>query len=194
MKKLILSIFTILLLVNVFAQNVDRRRPASLGVSFFKNDFVTAPEINRGGLANVLKNHHLFAKGRMNAGVALNYLKGLSNHIDFAAALGGSFVTYPIPNKPPSSNKFLLETTGSLNFKLLPDNFVVVPYADLGIGISSYSGHYAAFAPVGAGLQINLHDETFLSFNSQYRIPVTEMAAPHLYYSFTIYGVIGKKK
>jgi len=194
MKKLILSIFTIVLFATVFGQGTDRRRPASLGVSFYQNDFVTAKEINSNGFASVLRDKHLFESGRRNAGFGFNFLKGLTNRIDFAATLGGSFVAYPIPNRPANNSKLLLETTGNLNFKLLPDNFVVVPFVDLGLGISSFTGHYAAFAPVGAGLQVNFHDEAFLSLNSQYRIPVTDMAAPHLFYSFTIYGVIGKKK
>ena len=195
MKKLILSVITLFLFVTAFAQSEDYRRPASLGIGFFLNDFTTAAEIKRDGLANVLKNKNLFRTNRFNAGASVNYMKGLSNHVDFVGTLGGSFVDYPIPNLPPfSATKFLAEATANLDLKLLSDKYYVVPYLDFGVGVSKYTTHYAGFAPVGLGIQFNIVDEFFITLNSQYRIPVTEAAASHLYHSFTIYSTLGKKK
>ena len=194
MKKLILSVLTILLYTSSFSQDGDFRKRSALGVSFFLNDFQTAADIKKNGLGSVIRDKNLFRTSRMNPGLALNYLKGLSNHIDFAATLGGSFVDYPIANLPRQGNHFLLETTAGLNLKLVSDNYWVVPFANVGIGASKYTGHYAAFMPVGVGLQINLVDEAFIIYNSQYRIPVTDQAASHLYHSIGIAGVIGKKK
>lgn len=195
MKKLILSIVTILLVVSVSAQSNDYRRPASIGLSFFVNDFTTAAQIKKDGLGSVLRNKDLFRSRRLNAGIALNYLKGLSNQVDFVGTLGGSFVDYPVPNLPPTGrNRFLTEATANLNIKLLNDNYCVVPYADFGVGVSKYTSHYAAFAPIGIGFQINLAEEVFFTLNSQYRLPITEAAASYLFHSLTFYGVLGKKK
>lgn len=195
MKKLILSVVTILVVVSVFSQSDDYRRPASIGVSFFVNDFTTAAQIKKNGFGSVIRNRDLLRSERLNAGLTLNYLKGLSNHVDFLGTLGGSFVDYPIPNLPRlGKNKFLTEATASLNIKLLSDNFWIVPFADFGLGVSKYTSHYAAFSPMGVGAQINLTDEVFFTINSQYRVPITEAAAAHLYHSLTFYGVIGQKK
>ncbi len=195
MKKLILSIISILLIVTVFAQSNDHRRASSIGVSFFVNDFATAADIKMNGLGSVLRAKNLLRSNRFNAGLAINYMKGLSNHVDFVGTLGGSFVDYPIRNLPPfSSNKFLAETTTSLDIKLLSDKYWVVPYVDFGLGVSKYTSHYAAFAPLGAGVQFNLAEEVFFTINTQYRIPITEAASTHLYHSLTFYGVVGKKK
>ena len=195
MKKLILSVVTILMVVSVFAQSDDYRRPASIGVSFFVNDFTTAAQIKKNGFGSVIRNRDLFRPARLNAGIALNYLKGLSNHVDFMGTLGASFVDYPINNLPPfSKNNLLAEATANLNLKLLNDNYWIVPYADFGLGVSKYTTHFAAFSPMGLGVQINLSDEAFFTLNSQYRVPITEAATAHLYHSITIYGVLGKKK
>ncbi|HUS02757.1 MAG TPA: thrombospondin type 3 repeat-containing protein, partial [Chitinophagaceae bacterium] len=194
MKKLILSILTILLYTSSFSQDGNYRKQSALGVSFFFNDFQTAADIKKNGFGSVIRQKNLFNTKRMNPGLALNYLKGFTNHIDFAGSLGGSFVDYPIANLPSKGNHFLLEATAGLNLKLLPDNYWVVPFAHVGIGASKYSSHYAAFMPVGAGLQINLVDEAFIIFNSQYRLAVTDQAAPHLYHSIGIAGIIGQKK
>ena len=194
MKKLILSFFAILLIISVFGQT-DRRRPTSIGISFFLNDFKTAADIKNSGFGRVIRDKNLFKSDRQNPGLALNYLKGLTNHVDFAASLGGSFVDYPLPTSSTAGrNKFLLEATANFNLKLLTDNFWVVPFADAGVGVSKYLSHYAAFAPLGAGFQFNVGQETFFTINSQYRLAVTDKAASHLYHSLTIYGVIGKKK
>lgn len=194
MKKLILSIFTLLLVVSVFAQT-DRRRPSSLGVSFFVNDFQTAADIKKNGLGSVIRAKNIFKSERLNPGLSLNYLKGLSNHIDFKASLGGSFVDYPVPNTVLlGKESFLLEATAGLNLKLLSDNYWVVPYADLGLGVSKYLSHYAAFAPLGAGLYINFSENAFITLGSQYRLAVTETAASYLHHGITVYGVLGKRK
>jgi hypothetical protein len=195
MKKFILSIFTLLLVVSASAQSNDYRRPGSIGVSFFLSDFQSAAEIKKNGLGSVIRSKNLTRTGRMNPGLAFNYIQGLSNHVDFSASLGASFVDYPIPNQTSTGNKkFLLETTANLNLKLLTDNFWVVPYVDLGVGISKYTSHYAAIVPMGVGLQFNLAEDAFFTINSQYRVPVTESAASHLYHALTFYGVIGQKK
>jgi OmpA-OmpF porin, OOP family len=195
MKKIILSILTILLFVNVFAQSGAQRRPASVGISFFMNDFQSAAEIKKSGLGSFLRSGDILRSDRLNAGLAVNFLKGLSNHVDFTASFGAAYVDYPVPNVAPfAKDNILVEATGGLNLKLLADNFWVVPFVDLGVGVSKYKGYYASFAPVGVGLQVNLLEEVFLNFNSQYRLPITENAANHLYHSFTLYTVLGKKK
>lgn len=181
--------------LTVFAQNEDLRRPSSLGITFFLNDFNSAADIRRDGLGSLIRDKNLFKFNRMNAGVAINYLKGLNNLVDFNSTLGASFVDYPVPNVPSFSREvFLLEATGNINVKLLNDKFFFVPFVDLGIGVSKVKSYYAAFAPVGFGFQFNILDEAFITLNSQYRLPVTENAAGHLYHGLTLYGVLGKKK
>ncbi len=195
MKKIILSFFTVAIFSYCFAQDVDHRQPSALGVSFFLNDFKTAADIKRNGLSTVIRNKNLFRLNRFNPGIALTYYKGLANLVDFAGTLGGSFVDYPFTNQASSGNAhFLSEATASLNIKLLPDNFWVVPFADLGIGASKYIHHYAAFIPVGVGIKVNFSDEAFFTLNSQYRFAATENASAHLYHSLTVAGNIGQRR
>ena len=99
MKKLILSVFITILVSSASAQSIDQRRPPSLGISVFLSDFQSAADIKKNGLGSVIRSKNLTRPRRMNPGLALNYLQGLSNHVDFAATLGGSFVDYPIPNQ-----------------------------------------------------------------------------------------------
>ena len=131
----------------------------------------------------------------MNPGLALSYLEGLSNHVDLIGTLSGSFVEYPIPGKDnASNNKFLLEAAGVANLKLLTDHYFISPYLSIGAGISKWGGYYGAFIPAGIGLQVKLFDEASLMINSQYRMPVTENVAYHLYHSIGFAGNLFKRK
>jgi OmpA-OmpF porin, OOP family len=194
MKKILLSFLTIGFIVSCFGQNDYKKRPA-LGVSFILNDFKTAATLRATSLSNVLQTKEWKQTGNMAAGLGLSYIQGLSNNVDFAGTISGSFLDYPVPNKPlAGSSNLLLEGVATANVKLLSDKYWLSPFITAGLGASKYKGYFAAVAPVGLGLQINLYDEAFILINSQYRIPVTENAAYHLYHSVGIAGNIGKKK
>jgi OmpA-OmpF porin, OOP family len=194
MKKILLSLFAIALFVTAFSQNEYKKSP-SLGVHFVLNDFKTADDLRSVGLANVIKNKQWNKTGRMVAGMAVSYIQGLSNHVDFAGSLSGSFLDYPVPGKPTTGKtNLLLEAVATGNLKLLSDKYCVSPFLTLGVGASKYKGYYNAFIPAGAGVQVKLFDDAFLMVNTQYRIPVTENAAYHLYHSFGVAASIAKKK
>ncbi|NOT90630.1 OmpA family protein [Ferruginibacter sp.] len=194
MKKILLSLLAIVSLLNSFGQNDYKKRPA-LGVHFLLNDFKTAATIRSTSLANVLQTKQWNKTKDMAAGLAISYIQGLSNHIDFESSLSGSFVDYPVPGESlTGSTNLLLEAVATANIKLLTDKYWVNPYISAGLGAAKYKGYYSAIAPIGLGLQVNLYDEAFLLINTQYRVPITENATYHLYHSIGIAGNIGKKK
>ncbi|MEO6638788.1 MAG: hypothetical protein ABIN25_10940, partial [Ginsengibacter sp.] len=196
MKKLFTLIFATILFATSFGQQENYKKPHSLGITFFLNDFQTAADLRTKGLVSVLEEGKLLDKDRISPGLAINYLTGISKHMDFIGTLGGSFVTYPLKNQLPSSslNSFLTEANASLNIKLLSDKYWVTPFFDIGAGVSTYKKYVAAYIPVGTGLQVNLSDQVFLLINNQYRIPVTERAEYHLYHSITMASSIQTKK
>ena len=194
MKKILFLLMATAFFSTTFGQQ-EYKKGKALGVSFFMNDFKAASDIRSQGIVRVLDNKDFFKPNQMNPGLAINFLSGLSNHMDFISTLSGSFLDYPIEGVASNNaDKFMMELTGSINFKLLSDHYYVTPYVDLGVGGSKYGSKFAAFVPAGLGLQVNLIDEAFLLLNSQYRIPVTENASYHFYHSIGVAGTISKKK
>jgi hypothetical protein len=129
----------------------------------------------------------------METGIAVSYFKGLNNHLDLVATLGGSFADYAVGSENSIDSRLLLEGDVSLNLKLLTEKYWLTPYASLGAGLSRYGSYYGALIPVGIGLKLNLFDEAHFFINSQYRIPVTTNTANyHFLHSIGIAGVIGK--
>ncbi len=194
MKKIALSFLAMGLLLSSYGQNEYKKRPA-LGVHFVLNDFKSASLLRATSLSNVLRTKQWKATRDMVPGLAVSYMQGLNNNVDFETSISASFLDYPVPGKAlAGNNNLLLEAVATANVKLLSDKYWVSPFLTGGLGVAKYKGYYAAIAPVGLGIQVNIFDEAFLMLNSQYRIPITENGAYHFYHSIGIVGNIGKKK
>ncbi len=194
MKKILLSLAALVMFTAAIAQDEYKKKP-TFGFQFIMNDFQTAADIRSSGLSNVLKAEEWYKTKRMSPGLAVNYIQGLSNHVDFAATLSGSFLDYPVPNRLQSvDDRFLLEAAATANLKLVSDKYRVSPFLTLGVGASKYKGYFGAFIPAGVGIQIRLVENTFVLLNSQYRIPVTENVAYHFYHGIGIAQSFGKAK
>ncbi|MGZ8510166.1 MAG: OmpA family protein [Chitinophagaceae bacterium] len=197
MKKILTILFALYFIVpGTFAQD-DEIRPAAIGVSFILNDFTTADRIRSGSLSRVLSNKQWAKVREMAPGLAVTYFKGLRKHVDFAGTLAGSFVNYPLLNRPArSGDKFLLEADASVNLKMVSEKYWVQPYLIAGLGAQMYDGiYFGAFIPTGVGLKLNLFDDAHLFVTSQYRIPVTkETVNYHFLHQFGIAGRVGARK
>ena len=176
--------------------NQEYKRGAAIGVYFFLNDFKTASAIRNGSLNSVFLDKKFGKVKEMAPGLALVYMKGISNHVDYAITAAGSFVDYQLQNRPGTtsgSEKFLLEVDASVIGKMVTDKYWLIPTVSLGAGFSKYGSYFGAYIPAGLGLQLNFFDEAFLLINSQYRIPVTETANYHFFHSIGIAGSMFKK-
>lgn len=197
MKKLLASVVAVCFLFTTgYSQTKATPRQSSIGISFTLTDFLTPQRIRSTSLAQVMNKKQVAKFREMSPGIAVSYFQGLLPRIDFAATFNGTFLDYPFRNRAPfGSNSFLLEADASAQFKLLTEDYWLIPYADAGVGAHMYKSYYGAFVPLGVGLRINLFDEAGININSQYRIPVNnETSNYHFFHSVGIYGIIGQKK
>lgn len=197
MKKfLVLLMVLTLVLSDCYAQNENYVRPVSIGVSFFFNDFITAERLRSSNLSSVLREKQWAKFREMSPGLALSYIKGLSNHVDLASTLAGSFSKITLPGLTTRpEERFLMEGDVSLNLKMLSDRYIFTPYLIAGAGAGYYDGKFAAFTPLGGGFKVNFFDEAALFITSQYRVPVTtENTNYHFFNSIGFAGIIGKRK
>ena len=196
MKKLLLILLLAQGFLQVsFAQDNDYIKRPALGVNFFFNDFNGAGYIKTFGLNRAIRDKQIGQFKNMAPGLAVNYLNGISKHLDLSVGLAGSFLDYPISGKSPFGNdNLLLEGDVTVNAKMLTDKYWFTPYVTAGLGASKYKGYYGAIVPVGVGVQVNFYDEAFLFINAQHRFGITENTSNHLYYSIGVAGNIGVKK
>ena len=200
MKKFLFCLLAIGLSTGLFSQTLTSyKKTPTLSVNFFLKDMQTANLIDHTSLSSVLNNKQWPKTKDMSPGLALQYFEGLTEHIDFMGSLGGSFVKYPFSYysgvTSPTESKFLLETSANLNFKLLTDNYFMVPYFTLGLGASMYNGAYfAAYVPTGLGLQLNLGEGTFVNTVFGYNAKISPLSTNHLTYSIGISSPLKDKK
>ncbi|MCX6206350.1 MAG: OmpA family protein [Bacteroidetes bacterium] len=188
MKKILF--FTVVLGLSAisFAQTTSYKRMPSLGINFFLQDFKTPALINSSSLSDVLANK-TWGKGKdMSLGLSLQFLTGMTEHIDFTTSLGGTLLSYPFRAESgiavAGSDRLLLEWDAGLNFKLLTDKHFLVPYLSAGIGASMYGGTYfGAFMPIGAGLEFNLGEGVRLNTQMNYRSQVSVLTTNHINYT-----------
>ena len=194
MKKNILSILTMMVCVISYGQSQYQKLP-SFGIHFFVNDFATAAEIRSTNLTQVIKNKQYYASERMSPGLALSFMKGIDKYIDINASVAGSFVDYDVPNTGRAGGtKFFIEAAFTGNLKLLSDKYIINPFLTAGIGGYSFRSTYGAFIPLGTGIQVKLGKDIFALANAQYRVPVTEKAVYHFYYSLGVAAPLVSRK
>ncbi|MEX0635269.1 MAG: hypothetical protein WD135_00770, partial [Ferruginibacter sp.] len=194
MKKIMLFLAAMVCFTLAIAQN-NFKKTAGFAVQFTLNDFKTPQSLRSGGVAAAIKDEDWKTMKEMSPGIALSYLQGLSDHVDFAGTLSGSFSNVPVPNKPVNSNRYLLlEAAATANLKLLTDDYFFTPFLTLGVGATKFRNYFSAFMPIGAGLQFKLGPESFLLINSQYRIPVTDNGAYNLYHAIGFAQTMERKE
>jgi outer membrane protein OmpA-like peptidoglycan-associated protein len=200
MKKILFFLVAVGLSAGISAQTMTSyKKQPTFGINFFLKDMYTANLIDHSSISQVLSNKQWTKVNDMSPGLSFTYYEGLTERIDFQASLGGSFVRYPFSYnsgiKPPDEQKFLMEASAAVNFKLLTDNYAVVPYVSLGIGASMYGGaYYAAYFPTGLGLQVNLGQGTYLNTLFGYNAKVSALSINHLNYSIGIASPLKEKK
>ncbi len=199
MKKVLFSLVVLGLALTATAQTpTSYKKSPSLGISFFLNDMFTAERISKTSLSSVLSNKQ-WAKGtEMTPGLSVQYVNGLTEHIDFMGSLAGTFTQYSFYPKsgiaPSKNNKFLLEADANVNVKLLTDKYLVVPYLTFGLGASMYGGTYfAAQGNTGMGLQVGLGEGTFVTSQLLYRPAISNLAVNHMAYTIGILSPLKEK-
>jgi len=185
----------ILMQYSSYAQSDIYKQPASVGVHFIFNDFITPSAIRSSSLSSVIRDDKFSNLSDMSQGLAITYGRGLNNHFDFYGGLCGSFLSYPLKNQPNRDREALLiEADASLRGKMFTDKSRFVPYLQAGAGVSKYKGYFGAFIPLGAGLQFNFFGEAYLQINTQYRVAVTESVSAHFVHSIGLVANVGKKE
>ncbi|RYG08213.1 MAG: hypothetical protein EOO07_26010, partial [Chitinophagaceae bacterium] len=194
MRKSLLTMLAFIIAACAVGQN-DYKKLPSIGVQFMFQDFQGAADLRSKSLLQVIRDNDFYKTKRMSPGIGISYLEGITNHVDLNVNLSGTFTRYPVPEKPiSSSDKLLLEAAFTANVKLLSDKYFFTPFLIGGIGASKYGPYYAAYIPVGFGLQFRLAKDFFFQTNSQYRIPVTASAEYHLMHSFGIVAPLKERK
>ena len=176
MKKIVLSITLILIVSLISAQDSLMIKKPSIAIKFSVLDFK--------------KTNHTEGLNKTVPSIGLQYLQGISNHIDFISNIDFANIKYPYYTslKIPAAkvNKLYTAFDVNLNYKLLTDASKVVPYLTVGIGVSSDNfSIYHAYAPIGGGVQIKASHGSFIQLMTTYRAEVSGLTKMNFNYGLS---------
>ncbi len=193
MKKNLTLLLYLVVSTCTFAQDVVK--PSSIGFSFALTDFETPAQIYATSLKDVIKSGD-FAKitKRMNTAFTIQYLKGITSNIDFAATYTGSFLTNPPAVYTESNVKYFQSIDAAVNVKLLKETAVVNPYISAGISGYNFDNKWGIKVPLGLGLQFRPTEDVSVLLQGLYKSTVQDNGYYHIVYSLGVAVPIVKPK
>lgn len=112
--------------------------------------------------------------GKVDPGFSIMYWKGITRYLDYSIRYNGIFSDYAKgPSTDNSSSGYANEFEGSLHLHLVADEHVVSPFLSAGVGVGRYDIYWAPYTPLGAGLQFNFFNETYVLLQANYRIALS---------------------
>mgnify|MGYP000402582211 CR=1 FL=1 len=184
MKKILFSLIVFSFAVAVSAQEASNVKAPALALRVSTFDFTTSRAIRVNSIGSVLNNRSWEKLGNMTPSIGLQYFKGLTNKVDFMANLDFASLRYPFEPTAsvhaPADKKLYAGIDANLNFKMLSDDYKVVPYLTVGLGVAtSAATYYTAYAPAGLGIQIKANHGSFININSTYRLKMSQLTQSH---------------
>ena len=184
MKKILFSLIVFTFALAASAQDGSNVKKPSIALRISALDFTTARDINVNTLGGVLNNRTWAKLGDATPSIGLQYFKGLTSNIDFMANLDFASLQYPFYVSSsihiPTGKKLYTAFDANVNFKMLSDDYKVVPYVTLGVGVGVAANvYYTAYAPAGFGLQIKANKGSFININSTYRAEMSQLTKAH---------------
>jgi OmpA-OmpF porin, OOP family len=175
MKQKLSLLFSLLMIgflatAQMKSNKFPNKKPTLVGIHFNALDITTPVTFknaaNTRNFTNILD---------MDYGFSVSYWKGLTNTIDLSTRAGLLFHDYNEDdrnilnqNKTPVG----VELEPTLNFRPYRDNALISPFLTAGIGGAYYTGKWSGYVPVGAGVQVNFSNISYLFIQSQYRFPL----------------------
>ncbi len=161
----------------IFAQaQQSYLHPSTLGLHFILNDFQSGQFLGEGA--------------KMDAGLSISYLHGLSSRLDYTIAVSGSF-PHAIKRRTSSDQRSLLvQTDAQLRLRAFKRETTIQPFLSAGPGFYFFRNSAGAYISAGAGLAFHYKD-VYLESMTQYRATTAGMSS-HFFYSIGIAGVISR--
>jgi OOP family OmpA-OmpF porin len=185
----------ILLVMLIFTSTISyAQRKSLIGFSINGTDFETPNKMRATSFGEVLEDG-IFAK--LHPGISLMYWQGLGKRTDFSVRYNGVFGDGKLASSKSDVKEYFSELEGSFHLRAFTDDKTLNPFLTAGLGIGNYwkNNGVAGYAPLGAGLQLNLMNETYIFLQGNYRWSFERDKLPsNLFYSLGITQAINSPR
>ncbi|HEY4289000.1 MAG TPA: OmpA family protein [Puia sp.] len=131
--------------------------------------------------------------GKYDPGFSLMYWKGINKKMDFSIRYNGLFSEYS--KVPDGNSEYINEFEASLHARPINDDHLFSPFLSAGIGIGNYGNRWAAYTPLGGGLQLNMRGEGYIFLQANYRISLqSKNLDNNMFYSLGFTSPLGSPR
>ena len=124
----------------------------------------------------------LWKSGPLEPGFSIMYWHGIGAKTDYSIRYNGVFTNYS--KNLTSNSSYVNELEASLHLRMFNNDHLLNPFLSAGIGGGIYGGNFAAYAPLGGGLQMNLFNDGYITLQMNYRVSFsTDNLDNNLFYS-----------
>jgi OmpA-OmpF porin, OOP family len=169
------------------AQDKPRSKPGIFSFNFNYSDYSFIRTAQDSSFSSALKREGIFRSGNSSFGVGVSYWRSLGSHVDLSGNLSGVFSNFPatfIKDDSIGQAGFTTQLDALLHFRALQDHSSINPFLTAGAGVGYFGKQFAAYAPLGTGLQFHFNDGVFIFIQAQWRMALTKgINSDYMFYS-----------
>jgi outer membrane protein OmpA-like peptidoglycan-associated protein len=161
----------------MLAQKKSAKKLGMFSFNASLSDYTFLKTVKDSSFTNAIKQKGWLKAANKSIGLGLSYWKGLTAHIDFSGTFTGTLSSFPVKfvkGDTVGQANFSSQVDALLHFKLLKDKASVNPFLTAGIGAGNFPNQFAAYAPVGIGIQLHFNDGAYIIIQAQDRIALTD--------------------
>jgi OmpA-OmpF porin, OOP family len=197
MKSASLLLATVILLsITATAQSTKQNKPLVAFHIHFA-DYSTPGLIKDSSFSKAFAGDDWYNPSKKSFGLGVSWIKNLTPKIDFSANLSGTFSNFPklfVKADSIGQAGFTPQLDALLHFKALKPEAKVNPFLTAGVGAGSFGDAFAAYAPLGVGLNIRFKEGAYLISQAQWRLAFTGINSDYLFYTIGFAQTLGKQK
>nr|WP_294905674.1 OmpA family protein [uncultured Lacibacter sp.] len=185
----LLTVITLMCIIAASAQGQSTKKPALFSYNISFSDYRFPQLIKDSTLGKAFNQSDWYKPGNMSFGFGLGYWRGLTAKLDASGSITGTFSNFPanfVKDDSIGQAAFSTQLNALLHARLFNDKAAVNPFLTAGVGAGYFPGKFAAYAPLGVGLQFHARSGAYFFLQAQWRTRLTNgISSDYLHYSFS---------
>ena len=186
-------------LIQAGAQPTPGIKAGSFAFSVSLSDYSFCKTAKDSSLSNAFARKDWLKPADKSFGIGVGYWKGITGHLDFSGTFTGTMSNFPagfVKGDSIGQAALSAQLDASLHLRLLNDRATVNPFLSAGMGIGSFAKEFAAYAPLGTGLQFRFKEGSFMVVQAQWRKALTAgITSDYIMYSLSfIHGPVSNRR
>jgi outer membrane protein OmpA-like peptidoglycan-associated protein len=185
----LLTVFSLMCIITLHAQDQKLRKPELISYNISLSDYRFPQLIKDSTASKAFDQGDWYKPSNKSFGFGFSYWRGLTQKIDASGSITGTFSNFPanfVKDDSIGQARFSTQLDALLHIRAFKDKAAVNPFLTAGLGIGYFPKQFAAYAPLGVGLQFHAKSGAYFFLQAQWRTKLTNgINNDYLHYSFS---------